>query len=118
MYVLWVFRRHRPCIYKLACTIGAGTLLIKQAVLIFVEFSEFDMSDALWRPIMMLWMAVGLIVGLGGIAHIVFIREECSPNTRNDRALKRLAEELQIEFSLENGMLQDNESQLGVLHGT
>lgn len=67
---------------------------------------------------MMLWMAVGLIVGVCGIAHIVFIREECTPNTLNNQALKRLAEELHIEFSLDKTASENAPCLTGKLTGT
>ncbi len=66
---------------------------------------------------MMLWMAVGLIVGLCGIAHVVFIREECTPNILNKNALKRLAEELNLEFSLDNTASEDVPYLTGKLYG-
>lgn len=67
---------------------------------------------------MMLWMAVGLIVGVFGIAHVVFIREEYTPGKLNNQALKRLAEELHLEFSLDMAALENAPCLTGKLDGT
>ncbi len=50
---------------------------------------------------MTLWMALGLMVGLFGIVHVVFIREESSPDKLNSQALQRLAQELSLEFTFQ-----------------